>query len=1434
MIITSILPAESNAGSGEMPEMDRIQLPPESDVDSYPAFEGGQGFFTENLGQINGGGIRYYWVSDSLSMGFSEGGVRFNIIQGDHGWSYEMTFHHSEGSPPVGLEPTGSCSSYFIGNDENMWVRRARHFGSVHYDDIYPGIDIDFKLNGGNLKYDIFLEPGADPENIRFLYQGADAGIVEGDLHLTTPLGTIMDEIPLSYQDSIHDIVDVNWTRYPDGSIGFLPDEYDPDRRLVIDPNIVLSSYIGGGLGEAAWGLEVDDSGYIYLGGYTSSTDFPTTAGAFDTDVSSTDVFVMKINPDTRELIYSTYIGGSGIDLCYDLALDSGGNAYVTGLVGLGGSGGDDFPTTPDAFDATFNGGEDVIVVKLNPNGDDLVYSTFVGGAYYDFAYGIAVDGEGCAYVTGGTQSDLFPLTDGALKTSRNWDDAFLFKLNSEGSDLVYSTFWGGWTNDRGEAVAVDSEGCAYITGFTYAENMPTTPGAFDRDYNGDGANGDCFLTKFNETGTGLVYSTYFGGSGSDWGKEIFVHDDGRVTICGDSSSNNLPTTSDAHSRTKSGYKDAFVVEFNHLGSRLNYATYIGGSEGESAEDVLVDATGCVNIVGNTNSKNFPTTLDADDRTFDGYSDAFITRIGTDGEIAYSSFIGGSGSEFPRAMHLDPEGESVYFAGHTNSTDFPLLDPFDDMLENGADAFLVRYVTEMTVDAPSNLTADAGDEYVLLRWERPFVHPMFSLKGYNLYSGDLLENMSLLSFVEPDAMAYNDTGLRNGLVRYYYITAVIEGGEGIKSGTILATPRTVPEPPKDVFVTGGFRWVKISWDVPDFNGGSPILHYRVFRGFDPGNMTEIHTAGKYSFSYNDTNLEYGCLFYYGVKAENAAGNGSFSEISSIRIGHESTEPTNIKAVLSGPLKILVSWGHPGIDYNLTIISYRVARSVNGSDYSQVNMTDGIIHNYTDGNVTAGYVYRYAVSAINCKGESNQVTTDPVTAMRLPGIVYNFTKIDGDRTVDLSWDYDEDEAWEKVSYRLYAGNTSNELEPIRDLDETSFRIEGLDNGKDYVFAVSVINQMGEGGIGPFVTATPFTIPTTPININFTRKPGEVILTWEAPKFDGGRPVMMYIIELEHSNAGAPFAEMNHMPGPLPVNQTYQVFIDEEYLEIGSEYNFRVKAVNQRGAGPVSSTVTTIFATIPGSPYDLGEGEVQGMFVRINWNEPLDKGGIDITGYKIFRDGIEIGIVDGSTFFYDDHNVTDGSSYRYRVCAVNPVGDGEISEELVIVAYLTGGDEPDPNGGPHWIFFLIIPVVIILLGGLIAMVIIVSRKGKKREIEDKPIGGTRKEAAGEDEISQIYSELGLEYDYKEPPEAVTIPPAGEQASVIPQESQESAAEEIPGIEDMSFNPPDLEALSAEEVNIYDPLSVLATLESDDAIENNMEKTDIPIGGGNQAPP
>jgi uncharacterized repeat protein (TIGR01451 family) len=615
-----------------------------------------------------------------------------------------------------GLEESSAKSNYYIGNDPTKWRTNVPNFGRVQYASIYPGVDLVFYGNQRQLEYDFIVAPGTDPSTIALAFDGDrtaknvsvkinDAG--ELVAHLAS--GNISFHKPVVYQPAAgrtqqKQTIDGNYVLKADGSVGFELGPYDHARKLVIDPIISWSSYLGGSNIDMATGVGVDKYTDVVIAGSTRSADFPvfdpleTFHGGTCDGMPCRDVFVSKFSPTGTALQYSTYIGGTNDDVASDIVLDMAGDMFVVGYTLS-----TDFPVTSRAFQKTFGGGTvtgDAFVFELASKGIGLEYATYLGGSSDDQAYSITVQYTPTnvpnVFVVGSTASTNFPVTNGAFQTvcglnaQGSCANGFASQLNSKGSALVYSTYLGG-SNGLGDAaygVAVDSNDDAYITGITGSPNFPTTSGAFQTICGTDGlCNGsfDGFVTELNPTGTALVASTFLGGDSYDYTAGVALDQNGGIYVSGNTISTDFPTTAGAAQTTFGGMSagcsptsgsicgDVTVTKFNPGLETLAYSTYLGGSLDEyPGISMAVDSAGNAYVTGQTDSLNFPLAAAFQTTYGGGSSDAFVTMVNSTGSaFTYSTYLGGNGQDFGYRTVLDPSA-NVYVSGGTISTNFPV------------------------------------------------------------------------------------------------------------------------------------------------------------------------------------------------------------------------------------------------------------------------------------------------------------------------------------------------------------------------------------------------------------------------------------------------------------------------------------------------------------------------------------------------------------------------------------------------------------------------------------------------------------------------------------------------------------------------------------------------------------------------------------------
>ena len=484
---------------------------------------------------------------------------------------------------PEAIAPLESYSNYILGNDPARWLQGVPHFAKIRVRGVLPGIDLTYYGERRKLEYDLDVAPRADTRSLKVEFTGADGLSLDadGNLLVHTKAGDIVQHKPWAWQGSKQ--IKAYYALLRDGAVAIRLGSYNHEQALKIDPVLSYSTYLSGSEGDGATAIAVDSGGYAYVTGITSSLDFPVTAGAFHSGPYGNafpDIFVSKLTPSGGALVYSTFVGGSYSDQSNAIAIDPLGYVYVTGTSNSG-----DFPQVPGP--SVYPGIPIIIVFKLDPTGVP-VYSEFLGGGTAlpdandnDSGRGIAADANGNAYIVGSAGLN-FTTTPGAFQPTRPTPNftttAFAAKLNASGG-LVYSTYLTGTSGiSLASAVAVDPTGNAYIVGSTSQATFPVTQGAVGTTYRGGT---DAFAVKLNPSGSGLLYGTFLGGTGSDSATSVAIDSSGNAYVTGTTSSTNFPTTTGTIAPTRSGLNSnqtGFVSKLNASGSALTYSTYLGGS----------------------------------------------------------------------------------------------------------------------------------------------------------------------------------------------------------------------------------------------------------------------------------------------------------------------------------------------------------------------------------------------------------------------------------------------------------------------------------------------------------------------------------------------------------------------------------------------------------------------------------------------------------------------------------------------------------------------------------------------------------------------------------------------------------------------------------------------------------------------------------------
>lgn len=575
---------------------------------------------------------------------------------------------------------------YFRGNDPKRHITHVDTYRGVAYRELWPGIDAVIQGSGGKLKFDWLLNPGARVEDIQLVCDGSDEIKIdeEGNLLLITPYGTLMDQKPIAYQE-------VDGVRKELGC------------RYVVKSGLEGRNQIGFEMTEA-----------------------------YDRELP------LVIDP---VILYSTYLGGTETEEGLDIVVDDFEQAYVTGITTSA-----NFPVTPGAFQTTFQGTADFFVSKIDASGTSLIYSTFIGGSASDTGRSIAIDFAGNAYITGTTFSSDYPTTPGAFQTTAVFtsSNAVVTKLSPDGGTLVYSTYLGGSGGDEGFGIAVDLSGSAYVAGRTSSADFPVTADAFQTS--NPSSISTSFVTKLNVDGTGLIYSTYLGGTlDTTDANGIAVDDSGNAYVAGQTVASDFPTTPGAFQTTLQGDVDGFVVKLNPTGSALVYGTILGASLNDVIFDVTIDTAGNAYVTGSSSSPDFPTTSGSFVTPL-GTNRAFVTKLNPTGTgLIYSALIGGNGSNTGLSIALN-SARSAFITGETSSADYPLAgDAIQFSLFGPTDAFVTildptgsflefsTYLGGSSTDSGNGIAVDLNNQIYITGQTSSFDYPTtpFSFQPFN-------------------------------------------------------------------------------------------------------------------------------------------------------------------------------------------------------------------------------------------------------------------------------------------------------------------------------------------------------------------------------------------------------------------------------------------------------------------------------------------------------------------------------------------------------------------------------------------------------------------------------------------------------------------------------------------------------------------------------
>jgi fibronectin type 3 domain-containing protein len=845
---------------------------------------------------------------------------------------------------------------------------------------------------------------------------------------------------------------------------------------------------------------------------------------------------------------------------------------------------------------------------------------------------------------------------------------------------IVYSTYIGpdGYQDDeRGDALVLDPMDNPVITGMTKSSNYPTTPGVYDRDFNG--GTFDCTVFKMmptggnpNSTGTSLVFATYLGGSADDVSYDIQFDMIGNIVITGTTRSSNFPTTSGAYDTSHNGGNDIFVAKFRSDCSDLLYSTFYGGTGDELATSLDQDLNGNVFAFGFSTSTDLPTTSGVISGSNSGGRDAVVGKFNPSlSSLLISTYIGGTEDEQSSVIKVTTTG--IYLYGHTLSSDFPVRNSVDITFNGESDMFLTRVNTALTTILNSTFIGGMEIEYISSNYCNP--SPMDIGPDGSIF---LTGNTESSNF--PVTLSAFDTTLggvrdafvvkiNSALTSIHYATYI--GGPGIELGHVIEVDTDGCPVVAGITKSSGFPVTRFCYDDTYSSIGTEndafLLKLDIY-GSDL--LYSTYLGGRYHDDPYDVKFNsIGNVFLTGkVNSDNfPTTSGAYDDST---YGYDAflikwvplrkpSKPINLQA--SGdPYEVTISWDPPVYDGGSPISNYTIYKSLDNSSFADLGLVSGDTESYTDDQVTIGRIYYYKVKAANMvmEGDFSQVI-DFATGTE-PSPPVNLSGIEGNEHVLLSWDEPLDDGEREIlSYTIYRRSSGEDLKaiktilaPVRVYNDTN-----LINGVNYTYSVSASNDIGESLRSDEISRTPVTVPSIPLYFNHRAGDSFVQLDWEPPAYDGGSPVLFYFIyRMNMSSNYSRIAEVRYD----------QTEYNDTDVQNGMVYHYKLGAVNRAGCSPLTFERVGAPMTRPTPPWNLSISSGD-RFVHLDWNEPVDNGGAELIRYYVYRRTIDGSYerhasVDSLQTDFNDTHVNNGVTYSYMVTAENEVGESPPTEQV----------------------------------------------------------------------------------------------------------------------------------------------------------------------------
>ncbi len=1019
---------------------------------------------------------------------------------------------------------------------------------------------------------------------------------------------------------------------------------------LVFDENgssLRYGSYIGGAGGEWFTGMVIDGQGNLLMTGYSGSTDFPVTDGAFCTTLPGgvrEAMIVINFSWTASKVNYATFVGGSGADYGTDIVIDGSGNPVVVGETWS-----NDFPMTNHSHSDDYGGRSDGIIFKLTRDLSKLLGSSYYGGPNQDILYSVSIAQSGSIWTGGFTGSILLPTSNDGFQPGYGGGlyDGCLARFSHNLSALEYSTFIGGTGPDMISDLILKGDDEVIIAGDFRSPDLPTPRGSMYPDYV-LGIQG--YILWLDVANNRPINASYVHGSP----RAVFMAPDGNtIVLAGGTQSNTLPTTTESYDPTFNGDWDLFVQ-----GITMEVTPFVLPSTPENLTARPMDAYAELSwdepdVWGNWNKGGY--------RVYRGLARGEETLFDTIGSRTdYTCYGLTNGQEyFFRVGAFSVVGESP-------------LTPSVNVIPFGLP-------TE-----PTFPKATAGCESVLLEWSPPVDDGGVPLLGYGVQRGKSPATLVPIANT-ANVTLFADTNVTKG-ERYFYSVMAFHGfATGPYSKVVNAIPYGYPDPPTNLQGTGGDSEVTLAWEPPGNSGGHPIVGYKVMRGRTSTDLAHFADV-TIGLSYVDTRVVNGPTYYYTVIAVTDIGASPPSSMVAVRCLGPSDPPMDLVAT-GGEGSVHLRWGPPIFSGGSEVLGYKVLRG-DGEQSAGPLIDVGDVLQYLDLDVENGVTYHYSLMAHTEYGDGLATAVISATPMGRPSMPERLSiDVEADHVVLLWLPPTEDGGSGITGYKIYRGPGEDVMTLLDEVegDTTIHHDPDIIPGSTYYYSVSAENDRLEGPRTPALDIDVTGPPGSPTGLETIFGDGEVTLTWQAPLSDGGGHITGYSIYMGTS--------------PDTMTLTARVLLNVEHtvtgLKNGNEYFFRLSATNRLGEGPKGVMESAVPLGLPGIPLALSAVQ-EGGSVNLAWSPPDDDGGTGIVGYVLFRGKDPLTMepiqVLGDVTGFSDTDLDRRATYYYSIAASNAVGQGGTSPHLEMVVK-AAKSEPMDGWSSFLLPFLLMSLVII---------------------------------------------------------------------------------------------------------------------------------------------